>query len=342
MEKLRNAIRRRYYISPLDLADASETNRLHSQFMGFLFFLFGILTLSFVMVLHRNSLDDYLVEFIYYGVSAGITGLACLVSVKVRDVEREKAYIYKNIPFYMVFFWGIGAGSYNFYFLGQPFNGVITYILTFSIVLGIFSIAPRYFLIALIAGISPMLPGIYKNFKITGLMDTILVVIVMFGLVLYKRASEKRYITLLKKQKSNLEAKTFGNFTLLFDNKVVKFSRTKSLELMAYLIYKNGSSVQTKELINLLWGEHADSASYGANLRNLISDIKHTFAELGIQTFFITEYNNFRINPEIIKCDYYDFLSGDSAATKNFAGDFMSQFSWAEDAAAFIERKVLK
>ena len=36
-----------------------------------------------------------------------------------------------------------------------------------SIVLGIFSIAPRYFLIALIAGISPMLPGIYKNFKIT-------------------------------------------------------------------------------------------------------------------------------------------------------------------------------
>lgn len=342
MEKLRNAIRKRYYISPLDLAENAEANRLHTQFLGFIFFIGSLLSLALFIIMYWNSPRGQLVSFIYYAVCGLTTGLAFIISKKVKNVEREKAYIYKNIPFYIVFTWGISSGSYNCYVLGQPFYGVLTYILTFTIVLGIFSIAPRYFLLTLILGLLPMLPCIYRNFEITGAINTILVAVVMFGLSLYKRAAEKRYITLHKKQKSTLESKTFGNFTLLFDNKVVKFSRTKSLELMAYLIYKNGSSVQTKELINLLWGEHADSARYGANLRNLISDIKHTFAELGIQNFFITEYNNFRINPEIIKCDYYDFLSGDSSATKNFAGEFMSQFSWAEAAAAFIERKVLK
>ena len=122
----------------------------------------------------------------------------------------------------------------------------------------------------------------------------------------------------------------------------IKYSRTKSEELMAYLIYKKGSSAKTKELISVLWGDHADSARYGSSFRNLIVDIKHTMSELEIQDFFIAEYNNFRINPEVIMCDYYDFLEGDPTAIKSFAGEFMSQFSWSEEVVGFLEQKALK
>lgn len=167
-------------------------------------------------------------------------------------------------------------------------------------------------------------------------------VILMFCLSLYKRRAEKKYILMISKQKSKLEAKTFGNFTLMYENKIIKFSRTKTNELMGYLVYKKGSSVRTKELITILWGEHADSARYGNSLRNLIVDVKHSLAELDIQNFFIAEYNNFRINPDIIQCDYYDFLAGDKKAINSFAGEFMSQYSWAEDVAGFLEKKVLK
>ena len=100
--------------------------------------------------------------------------------------------------------------------------------------------------------------------------------------------------------------------------------------------------MQTKELINVLWGDHADSARYGSSLRNLIVDIRHSLSELEIQNFFVSEYNNFRINPEAINCDYYDFLEGNPTAIKNFAGEFMSQYSWAEETAGFLEMKVLK
>ncbi|MCR4735875.1 MAG: hypothetical protein K5829_12820 [Treponema sp.] len=190
--------------------------------------------------------------------------------------------------------------------------------------------------------VSLMAPGIFKTFGLSALADVVLTVIILVWLSLYKRRIEKKQILFYKSQKNMLEARTFGNFTLLYDNKVIKFDRTKSNELIAYLVYKNGSSVNTKELITVLWGEHADSARYGNSFRNLIVDIKHTFEELDIQKFFIAEYNNFRINPEVIKCDYYDLLAGDKNAINNFAGEFMSQFSWAEEVSAFLEMKVLK
>jgi hypothetical protein len=225
---------------------------------------------------------------------------------------------------------------------GQSFNGFIAFCLTAFIALCTCSFSPIWFLTGLIITVSIMTPELYKDFRMSGLLNVYMTVALMFCLSLYKRRIEKKQIQFLKKQKQNLEAKTFGNFTLIYENKVVKFSRTKSQELMGYLIYKKGSSVKTKELISILYGEHADSARYGSSIRNLIADIKRTLNELGIQNFFIAEYNNFRINPEVIKCDYYDFLDGNIYAKKSFAGEFMSQYSWAEETAGFLEQKALQ
>ena len=262
-------------------------------------------------------------------------------AVLVKNIAREKAYIWKTIPFYMCYWLGILSSVYNFYMLKQPFNGVICFCLTGFISLCMFSFSPVPFLLGLILGASLMAPGVYAHFGLTGLLDTILAAVLMFCLSLYKRRTEKNFLMLLKRQKQSLEAHTFGNFTLMYEGKVVKFSRTKSLEMIAYLVCKNGSSVNTRELLSVLWGEKADSARYGASFRNLVVDIKKTLGELEIQNFFVAEYNNFRINPEAVKCDYYDCLSGDKKACKGFTGEFMNQYSWAEDTAAFLERRIL-
>ena len=334
--------RNRYQISRLDLADSAETNRLHMLVVSPILFVFGLFDLFALVIVRYTSFKEHVVSLVYFGLFTVFGIFFFFYSLKVKNVGREKAYIYKTIPFYILFWLGIMMGVYNFYILGQPFNGVITYCLTGFISLCVFSFSPIWFLLGLVVGMGIMAPGIYKNFGITGLADSILATILMFGLSLYKRRNEKKLILLLKKQKKSLVAKTFGNFTLLYDNSVIKFSRTKSTELLAYLIYKNGSSVKTKELISVLWGDHANSARHGANFRNLIVDIKHSLAELEIQNFFLTEYNNFRINPESIQCDYYDFLNGDSQAINSFAGEFMSQYSWAEDVIGFLEMRAMK
>ncbi len=331
-----------YHISPLDLADPSETNRIHSNYVSIAFFIFGITGLAAFCIKYPDNLQEHFYSILYFSIFTVISLFTFFHSICSKHIAREKAYIVKNISFYLLFSCGIFSSLYNFMILRQYYNGVLTLFLVFIIALSSFYISTIIFCIAAVAGLGPMLPEIFNNFGLTGLMNTILITGIFIFLAHYKRSTEKKLILKLKKQKKNLFAKTFGNFTFLYENKVVKFQRSKSIELIAYLIYKNGSSVQTKELLTVLYGEHADSSRYGANLRNLISDIKHTLSDLEIRNFFITEYNNFRINPEVVHCDYYDFLAGDSSAIKAFAGEFMSQYSWAESEVSFLEKKVQK
>ncbi len=341
-KKLIEKYKRRYYIPYLDLADAGESNRIVIHITSILLFLFGLITITCSIIMHHKELLKYKISLIYFGLFIIIGTYGFLATRQKKSVERSKEYVRKTIPFYVVMYTAFGVGLYNFYILGQHFNGFLIFCLTAFVALCTCSFSPMLFLIGLTISIGLMTPGLYHSFMAKGLTDAIGATLLMFWLSLLKRRTEKKHIQFLKKQKQSLEAKTFGNFTLMYENKVVKFSRTKSDELLGYLIYKKGSSVKTKELISILWGEHADSARYGSSVRNLIVDIKHTLGELQIQNFFIAEYNNFRINPEVIKCDYYDFLNGEKSAIHSFSGEFMSQYSWAEDAAAFLEQKALK
>jgi len=334
--------KQRYSIPYIDLADAAESNRLILLFITPLLFLFGFLDLIAIFIIHHADLINHISSIIYFSFFTVLSIFIFFYCRSLKDINRNKAYVLKTIPCYILLFSAFGTAIYNFYILQQPFNGFILYCLTGFITLCVFSFSPIIFFIGLTIGMLFLGPGVYQNFGPSGLADSILSALLMFFLSLYKRHAEKKHILFLKKQKQNLEAKTFGNFTLIYENKVIKFSRKKSEELLGYLIYKKGSSVKTKELISVLYGEYADSARYGSSLRNLIVDIKHTLNELEIQNFFIAEYNNFRINPEVIKCDYYDFLSGESNAIHDFAGEFMSQFSWAEDIAGFLSMKALK
>ena len=330
----------RYVIPFLDLADAGESNRIIVHLASGFLFLFSLFCLVFFAITLYPNYGNYIPRFTYYTVFLIFSTYTFLATLPGKEIERKKAYIKKTIPFYVLMSVILADAIFTVK-VGAVFNGFITFCITSFIALCTCSFSPGIFLFALIITMGFMTPDLIKTFGASGFLNTLISVILMFCLSLYKRRIEKKHIMFLHKQKQNLVAKTFGNFTLMYENKVVKFSRTKSDELMGYLIYKKGSSMKTKELISVLWGENADSAHYGSSFRNLIVDIKHTLGDLEIQNFFIAEYNNFRINPEVIKCDYYDFLDGDPAAIKSFAGEFMSQFTWAEETTAFLGQKAL-
>lgn len=332
----------RYSIPAINLVESGERNRIIVLIASIGLFIFGIGDVAAIFLIFHANLAEQINRLIYFGSFAVSGTFGIIYSKQIKNVPKEKAYFLKTIPVYIIMITSMCAALYNFYILDQPFNGFLAFCLTGFLMLCLFSFSPVPFFFALLITLGLLIPGLYKHFKLSGLADSILCAILMFYLSLYKRRIEKNQILLLNKQKQNLEAKTFGNFTLLYENKVVKFTRTKSNELLAYLVYKNGSSVNTKELIAILYSNQADIKKSGSNLRNLIVDIKQTFQKLNIQNFFIAEYNNFRINPEIVKCDYYDFLSGDEAAINNYAGEFMNQYSWAEETAGFLEMKLMK
>ena len=331
----------RYTIPYLDLADAGESNRLIVHIASIALLAFSAFCLIFFAITLYPDYKNYIPRFTYYTVFFVFSIYAFFASRQGKDVDRKKAYIKKTIPFY-VLCTVILADAVFTVKVGAVFNGFIIFCITAFIALCTCSFSPIIFLCGIVITVAFMTPDLLNSFGISGYINIMITVVLMFCLSLYKRSSEKRQISFLKKQRQTLEVKTFGNFTLMYENKVVKFTRTKSEELIGYLIYKNGSSVKTKELVSVLYGDNADSVKSAANFRNLVVDVKHTLGELEIQNFFIAEYNNFRINPEVVKCDYYDFLAGEPSAIKSFAGEFMNQFSWAEETAGFLEQKALK
>ncbi len=122
----------------------------------------------------------------------------------------------------------------------------------------------------------------------------------------------------------------FGNFEVYADGKPLVFTRTKTKEVLAYLVDRKGATVTMGELAAVIWEDSTATQSRKSNLRNLISDLRHTFAEVGADGIIIRNRNTLAIDREKVDCDYYDFLKGIPYAVNNYQGEYMMQYSWAE------------
>ena len=123
----------------------------------------------------------------------------------------------------------------------------------------------------------------------------------------------------------NIRVQCFGNFEVFYHDEPLKFSRSKTKELFAYLIDRNGVVVSNSDLSKLLFNE--DKPSY---IRNLIADLVGTLKECKSEKVLIKHFNGVAIDPNKIDCDFYDYLKGEAYAIKNYHGEYMAQFEWAQ------------
>lgn len=77
-----------------------------------------------------------------------------------------------------------------------------------------------------------------------------------------------------EKSSSKLKIQTFGNFEVFSNGEPVKFLRSKSKELLAYLIDRKGASCSVGELCAVLWEDKNDDEALQGQLRKVISDLK--------------------------------------------------------------------
>ena len=126
---------------------------------------------------------------------------------------------------------------------------------------------------------------------------------------------------------NRLKAQCFGQFEVFYNNKPVKFARSKTKEMLAYLIDKRGAMVSVKELSQALFGE--DKGSY---IRNLVADLTQALKELNIEEVFVKRFNSYGVDSSLISCDYYDYLKGEPYAVKAYRGSYMEQYSWKKSA----------
>lgn len=122
----------------------------------------------------------------------------------------------------------------------------------------------------------------------------------------------------------------FGNFEIFADGEPIKFTYSKTKELLAFLVDRKGSFCSNGEIIAALWEDDGDSAKKSSYLRDLRADLLSTFTAYGVEDAICKQRGVMAISLDKIACDYYNWMEGDIEAINAYRGEYMSQYSWGE------------
>ena len=124
-----------------------------------------------------------------------------------------------------------------------------------------------------------------------------------------------------------LQVKTFGNFEVYVNGEPLSFRYSKTKELLAYLVDREGAVCTNKELMSVLWESDEPHLSYIQKIRK---DLQTSLENVGCGGIFVNQWGGCGIVPEQIDCDYYDWIAGKAYAINAYLGEYMAQYSWAE------------
>ena len=137
---------------------------------------------------------------------------------------------------------------------------------------------------------------------------------------------------------AHITVQTFGHFEIFKDGKTLDFRRSKSKELLAYLVDRRGAGVTRQDAFAALWEDRMYDVSMQKQMDVVIRSLRDTLQKYGIGGLFELKNRSLRILPELIDCDLYRFLEGDEDAVNAYFGEYMSQYAWASDTEAQLTR----
>lgn len=140
----------------------------------------------------------------------------------------------------------------------------------------------------------------------------------------------------IKKIVPRVSIHTFGNFDVYKDGKMILFQRKKAKELLAYLIDRKGTSVTSAEACAVLWEDMGSGAELRDRFQHTKKDLRNVLEENGISDILQYGWNSIWVDIRKVDCDYYRFLNGDEQAKESFSGEYMTNYSWAEETAGWL------
>lgn len=133
-----------------------------------------------------------------------------------------------------------------------------------------------------------------------------------------------------EEKKASFRVQCFGNFEVFYEEKAVSFRRQKTKELLAFLIDRKGAAVSAEEICAAIFDGDGTEDKHKNTLRVLSMELKQVFENCGIPEAYVHTRNAYSIAPNIIDCDYYDYLKGKPLSAQKYNGEYMKQYSnWA-------------
>ena len=152
-------------------------------------------------------------------------------------------------------------------------------------------------------------------------------------------------ITLAVKNKNDTEmphifVRTFGEFDLYLDGQPIAFKRSKSKELLAFLVDKSGASVTRANAFAALYEDKPYDRPMQKQFDVIIRSLKETLDEYGLSDLVEMKSGNMNFCTEKAECDLYRLLKGDVKAINAYRGEYMSSYPWAALTEGYLADKM--
>lgn len=148
----------------------------------------------------------------------------------------------------------------------------------------------------------------------------------------------ERAVLLSHRQKKQVVIRTFGRFDVFMNDKLIKFTNAKSKELLALCVDRMGGEVSMEEAIDKLWPDKNYDNRVKALYRKAVIGIHHTIAEQGMPGIFYNRRGSCCLVDREVECDYYLLLKNRDAYRELYQGEYMFEYSWAEETNALLLR----
>ena len=157
----------------------------------------------------------------------------------------------------------------------------------------------------------------------------------MNGIELARRLDALNRAKLLAKgQDKRIFIRTFGRFDVFIDDKLVKFSNSKSKELLALCVDRLGGEVTMEEAVDKLWPEKDYDSRVKALYRKAVIGIHGTFEEYGIEGVFCNHRGRCYLKSDELECDYFEYMKNRGEGKYHYKDEYMFDYSWAEETNA--------
>ncbi|EHI59459.1 MAG: response regulator [Hungatella hathewayi] len=144
-----------------------------------------------------------------------------------------------------------------------------------------------------------------------------------------------------EKKDDKIMVRTFGKFDVYVGDSPVFFKYSKSKELFAYLVNARGGDVSMEQVISVLWEERTYDSKVKQLYRKAVSVMRNTFREAGCEQICSYYRSYLAASMGTFECDYYQFMDGNEKVRKTFLGNYMPEYSWAEETNAMLQNMLV-
>ena len=139
----------------------------------------------------------------------------------------------------------------------------------------------------------------------------------------------------IRQKQKPLAVKCFGTFEVYAKGEKLSFKRSKTKELFAFLVDRNGAGVTVAEIEAALWENDAEQKNQNY-IHQLFRDLRQSLEAAGVEDIFKRNNYYYSLNPDKLDCDYYNYLK---TGKPQFRGEYMCQYSWAEKTCGLLWQK---